>query len=54
MRHTDGIKEDGSAVIREFYQPWASVDFQAGESVRYTIITTPNGKTVVAGVRKPN
>lgn len=51
---TGGIREDVSGAPRDFYQPGASVDFVIGDAVSYTLITTPNGRVVVAGVRKPH
>jgi hypothetical protein len=51
---TGMITEDGTGTSRDFYQDGASVIFVVGDSVRYTLITLPSGKTIVAGIRKPN
>jgi hypothetical protein len=47
------IREDGTGSSRDFYQQGASVMFVVGESVRYTLITLPTGRTIVAGIRRP-
>ncbi|MGZ3898999.1 MAG: hypothetical protein ACXVNR_12075 [Bacteroidia bacterium] len=50
---TGVITEDGSGISRDFYQQGATVMFLVGDSVRYTLITLPTGKTIIAGIRKP-
>lgn len=51
---TGSIREDGSNISRDFFHPGASVTFVQGYGVAYTLITTPSGKTIIAGIRKPN
>lgn len=50
---TGSITESGDGIVRDFYQQGASVTFVVGDLVDYTLITTPSGKTIVAGIRKP-
>lgn len=50
---TGVITEDGSGTSRDFYQQGASVTFVVGDSVRYTLITLPTGRTIIAGIRRP-
>ncbi|MBA3662677.1 MAG: hypothetical protein H0W61_00515 [Bacteroidetes bacterium] len=53
LEDTGIIREDGTGLSRDFYHPGATVTFKIGDSVRYTLITTPSGKTIIAGIRKP-
>ena len=51
---TGSIIEDGTGTPREFYQEGASVEFVQGDLVSYRLITTPSGRTITAGIRKPD